>query len=408
MKIIFAFLLSIILTLTTTTQIFAVVFINEFSYQTSSDWVELYNSECNNISLEGWKIKDSTESQFKSLSGSISPKSVLTFDITFLNNTSPDIIRLFSPDNSTIPYSQITIPVSGISITNDNQSIGLEIDGDGSLKLFDQNSKNLLNSTSDNPCPDTNILEPTPTPQSVGGTQTQITYSKNNLLITEVMPDPSEGDEWVEIYNPMDFSIPLDNFEIDDINGGSKPVSLPKYLLEPSQYYIYSTSSIFNNGGDSVRILYNNQIIDEFTYPVSSKGVSFALDTTGNWQKTTDPTPGEVNSIVTIITPTPTATPTIKPTPTTKPTPTPKITKTPTPKKVLGVKTSTSNSATPKQNQVDTVGKANNFVPFYISTALITLGFLLHAVYFSNKKKINKKIKKNKVFKKLKSILKIV
>ena len=113
MKIIFAFLLSIILTTNSTSTIFAAIFINEFSYQSSSDWVELYNSECSSISLEGWKIRDSTESQFKSLSGTILPKSVLSFDITFLNNSTPDSIRLFSPENTDNPYSQITIPIEG-------------------------------------------------------------------------------------------------------------------------------------------------------------------------------------------------------------------------------------------------------------------------------------------------------
>ncbi len=405
MKIIFAFLLSIILTTNSTSTIFAAIFINEFSYQSSSDWVELYNSECSSISLEGWKIRDSTESQFKSLSGTILPKSVLSFDITFLNNSTPDSIRLFSPENTDNPYSQITIPIEGFVTSSENQSVSLEVDGGSSWKVFDNNTKGSLNFLGDELCPE---VSTTPTPPATGGEQTQTSFSQNALIITEILPDPLDGDEWVEIYNPKDFSIELSNFQIDDIESGSKPSNLPKYILEPLQYFVYYTSSIFNNGGDSARILYKDQVINSYSYPASTKGVSFAIDAFGNWQKTTDPTPGEVNSIVAVITPTPTATPTVKPTPTTKPTPTPKITKTPTPKKVLGIKTSSTDSAVKKQNQVEEITKTDNFIPFYISTALITLGFLVHTVYFSNKKKINKKIKKSKVFKKLKSILKIV
>lgn len=403
MKIIFAFLLSIILTINNSSGIFAAIFINEFSYQTSSDWVELYNSECSSMSLEGWKIRDSTESQFKSLSGTILPKNVLSFDITFLNNSTPDSIRLFSPENTDNPYSQITIPMTDFVTSSENQSVGLEVDGGNNWKVFENNTKDSFNFAGNEPCPE---VTATPTPQAIGGAQTS--FSQNDLIITEILPDPLEGDEWVEIYNPIDSAIELSNFQIDDIDGGSKPNNLPKYTLEPLQYFVFYTSSIFNNGGDSGRILYNDQVINSYSYPASTKGVSFAIDASGNWQKTTDPTPGEVNSIVAIITPTPTATPTVKPTPTTKPTPTPKIIKTPTPKKVLGIKTSSTDSAVKKQNQVEEITKTDNFIPFYISTALITLGFLVHTVYFSNKKKINKKIKKSKVFKKLKSILKIV
>ncbi len=405
MKIFLAFLLSIILSVTNSSGTFASIFINEFSYQSSSDWVELYNSECTSVSLEGWKVRDSTESQFKTLSGSISPRGVISFDMTFLNNSTPDSIRLFSPENTNDPYSQITIPMPDVTTSSENQSVGLEVDGGNSWKVFENNTKDSLNFVGGEPCPD---VTATPTPQAVGGSQNQTNFSVNTLIITEILPDPLDGDEWIEIYNPMELAIELSNFQIDDIDGGSKPNNLPKYTLEPLQYFVFYTSSIFNNGGDSGRILYNDQVINSYSYPASTKGVSFAIDASGNWQKTTDPTPGEVNSIVAIITPTPTATPTVKPTPTTKPTPTPKITKTPTPKKVLGAKTSSSASAVKKQNQVEEITKTDNFIPFYISTALITLGFLVHTVYFSNKKKINKKIKKSKVFKKLKSILKIV
>lgn len=405
MKIFFAFLLSIILSVTSSSGVFASIFINEFTYQISSDWVELYNSECTSVSLDGWKIRDSTDSQFKTLSGTISPKGVISFDMTFLNNSTPDSIRLFSPENTNNPYSQIAIPIQDVITSSENQSVGLEVDGGNNWKVFETNTKNSLNSVDSQACPE---VTTTPTPQATGGDEIPTNFSQNTLIITEIMPDPRDGEEWIEIYNPMEFALELSNFQIDDIEGGSKPSNLPKYQLEPLQYFVHYSSSIFNNGGDSVRILYKNQVINSYSYPTSTNGVSFALDSSGNWQKTTDPTPGEVNSIVAIITPTPTATPTVKPTPTTKPTPTPKITKTPTPKKVLGVKTLSTTSAAQKQNQVEEITKTDNFIPFYISTALITSGFLGHTVYFSNKKKINKKIKKSKVIKKLKSVLKIV
>lgn len=406
MKILIAFILSITFSFYFSDKVLAAIFINEFSYQSSSDWVEIYNSDCTEINLDGWKIKDSTESQYKSLSGTILPKSVAVFDITFLNNTTPDKIRLFSPDNLTVPFSEILIPIAGITTSSDIQSVGLELDGLAGWKLFDTNSKNLLNSPISEPCP---IPSVTPTPQATGSS-TPLSFSEKDLIISEIMADPTEGDEWVEIYNPNEFSIELSNFQLDDIDGGSKPVNLPKTQLESKQYYVHYFSSMFNNGGDSVRILFGSHLIDSYTYSVTTKGISFAKDSSGNWQKTTDPTPGEENSIQAPITPSPTpqtiATP--KPSSTPKPTPTPKVKKIPTPK-VLSAKISAgTTSASVKKSEMEQNNPKNSYMPFYLATSAITLSFLGHTIYSSNRKKINKSFKKNRIVKKLKSFLKIV
>jgi hypothetical protein len=223
------------------------------------------------------------------------------------------------------------------------------------------------------------------------------------------MPDPEDGNEWVEIYNTTNKAIELSSFQIDDIEGGSKAATLPKTQLSPSEFFVFYTASVFNNGGDSVRILQSDKIIDFYSYSDSTKGVSFAKDLSGNWQKTTDSTPGEENSIQLPQTPTPTLqpTPTIKPTPTTKPTPTPKITKKPTPK-VLSAKTAVGTSSAAANKEVDLASAKNNYLPFYLASTVISLSFLGHTVYSSNQKRINKKFKKNKIVKKLKSFLKIV
>ena len=408
MKIFFGLLLYIIFTIVFSHQVFAVIFINEFSYQSGSDWVELYNSECEQVSLEGWKIKDSTESQYKSLSGIVPGKNVVSFDLTFLNNSTPDKIRLFTPDNQLTPQSEISIPIPSLTTSSDIQSVGLETDGGSAWKVFDPNTKNQLNSsTPQDVCP-TPPPTPTPTPIPVGGSESE-SFSPKDLIVTEIMPDPEDGKEWVEIYNTTNNPIELSNFQIDDIEGGSKATLIPKEYLNSNEYYVYYTASVFNNGGDSIRILHGDKIIDSYTYSSSTKGVSFALDQSGNWQKTTDSTPGEENSIQLIQTPTPTSqpSPTSKPTPTTKPTPTPKVTKKPT-SKVLSAKTATSTSSAVSGKDIATTSQKNSYLPFYLASSAITFSFLGHTLYSANQKKINKRLKKNKIVKKLKSILKIV
>ena len=406
MKIFFGFLLYIIFTIVFSHQVFAAIFINEFSYQTGADWVELYNSDCEQASLEGWKIKDSTESQSKTLSGIILGRSVLSFDLTFLNNVTADKIRLFTPDNQLTPLSEINIPILGSTTSSDIQSVGLETDGGSAWVVFDPNTKNQPNSvTVQEPCP---TPTPTPTPIPVGGSESEA-FSAKDLVISEIMPDPEDGKEWVEIYNTTNKVIELNNFQIDDIEGGSKATNLPKSQLASKQYYVYYTASVFNNGGDSVRILIGDKIIDSYLYTSSTKGVSFALDQSGSWQRTTDPTPGEENSIQIPQSPTPTPqlTATPKPTPTTKPTPTPKITKKPT-AKVLSAKNTVGTSSAVSSKDIETVSQKNNYLPFYLASSVITFSFLGHTLYSANQKKINKRFKKNKIVKKLKSILKIV
>lgn len=415
MKISLALLLSIIITICLSSRVSAAIVINEFSYQTSSDWVELYNSDCENVNLEGWKIKDSTESQFKSLTGVIQGKSVTVFDLTFLNNSTPDKIRLFSPDSLSQSYTEVSIPIQDFTPVNSTQTIGLEVDGVEGWKIFDTNSKNELNSVlgnaNQNNCP---TPTPTPTDHEEGGSNNQQFNPSGSFKITEVMPDPETGDEWVEILNTSNQSIDISQFQVDDLDGGSKPQNLPKVLLTPNQYYVHFTSSVFNNAGDSIRILYQSTIIDIFSYTNSTKGISFAIDSAGNWRQTTDPTPGESNSIVFPITPTPTATPTLKPSPTQKPSPTPKKTKTPTPVKVKGVKIATASAISKDDHtNVKTSGNSenksnNNYYPLYVASLAISLSFLLHALYIANKKTVHKRLKKSKLIKKFKSVIRIV
>ncbi len=389
--------------------------INEFSYQTSSDWVELFNSGCEDIDLDSWKIRDSTESQVKSLTGLIQSKNVAVFDLTFLNNSTPDKIRLYSPDNISQPYAEVSIPLQDLAPINSIQTIGLEVDGVEGWKIFENGSKNQLNSAiedlNQSDCPD-----PTPTPvdQSASENNNDQTFiSSGSIKITEVMPDPESGDEWVEIFNTTNQTIDLSQFQIDDVDGGSKPQNLSKVLLAPNQFFIHFTSSVFNNAGDSIRILYQTSVIDIFSYTSSVKGVSFAIDTKNNWQQTTDPTPGESNSIVPPLTPTPTATPTIKPSPTSKPSPTPKKIKTPTPIKVKGAKIATASasnksSATNLKAATDLENKSGNYFPLYIASLAISLSFILHALYMGNKKSLHKRARRSKLIKKFKSIIKIV
>ncbi|OGK23409.1 hypothetical protein A3A46_03105 [Candidatus Roizmanbacteria bacterium RIFCSPLOWO2_01_FULL_37_13] len=159
----------------------------------------------------------------------------------------------------------------------------------------------------DNPFP---TIQPTPASES-SPTSTPKLQNYNNIYISEVMIDPDTGaNEWVEIYNGNDYEIILTDWHIDDIeNSGSTPKKF--YLtINPKDYSVLDlSSSMFNNDGDSVRLLdFTQKEIDSFQYQSSEKGKSLGRTSFDNDSFCLQ-TPTKKNSNGQCINPTPTPTP---------------------------------------------------------------------------------------------------
>jgi hypothetical protein len=107
----------------------------------------------------------------------------------------------------------------------------------------------------------------TPTPQSY-----------DNIYLNEALVNPAAGEkEWVEIYNDNDFSVSLINWYLDDLeNAGSSPKIFSLDIL-PKGYAVFELSSaMFNNTGDSVRLLdFNKNLKDSFEYSSSTQGKTY-------------------------------------------------------------------------------------------------------------------------------------
>lgn len=121
--------------------------------------------------------------------------------------------------------------------------------------------------------PDTPTISLTPTP-----TPTDVPSSAyDNIYLSEVFPYPDSGNEWVELYNSNDFSVRLSNWYIDDSeNAGSTP-KIFSLDIGPKSYAVFElSSSVFNNDGDSVRLLdFAKTAKDSFEYPAATKEKSF-------------------------------------------------------------------------------------------------------------------------------------
>ncbi|MDD2731293.1 MAG: lamin tail domain-containing protein, partial [Candidatus Portnoybacteria bacterium] len=118
------------------------------------------------------------------------------------------------------------------------------------------------------------------------------------LRLNEVMPDPVEGPEWVEITNAMpDRSISLDGLELHDAVG--KFMTLKGSVTSGHLYVVFNLSSArLNNSGDSLYLKTpDGQVIDSLTYAYSNEDVAWARDAQGAWRETVTLTPGTENFI---------------------------------------------------------------------------------------------------------------
>lgn len=130
---------------------------------------------------------------------------------------------------------------------------------------------------------------PTPTPRSTTETVSFPTISVSTptptvesesferIYLSEIMANPQDDEqEWIELYNDNDFPVTLVNWYVDDAqNQGSAPKIFSLSIAAKNYATIDLSSSIFNNAGDTARILdFNQNQKDRIVYTDSQKGYS--------------------------------------------------------------------------------------------------------------------------------------
>jgi hypothetical protein len=170
----------------------------------------------------------------------------------------------------------------------------------------------------------TNTLTRTPTRTPTGTP----TVEPVVLVINEFLPHPRSdwngdgtanvGDEYIEIMNLGAEAGSLQNWKLDNGDGGSSPYTLPDVTLEPRaivRFFHADTSIALSDGGDTVRLLKPaGQIVDAYTYDVvEAADVSWCRlpDGNGAWTFACRPTPGRPNARAEsgYLTPTPSSAP---------------------------------------------------------------------------------------------------
>jgi len=254
------------------------VVINEFSIEPEQT-IELLNISAEMIDVSGWHIDDNGGTTYITIpeDSRISPHSCIVIQKNFnLNKSSPDTVRLF--DNTAPPTDSSSIlidfydyeksPGNGNSLQRNPDGTDIWEAAPSSFGFFNDTNEPCHNLPTGIPTPS---IPPTLPPSPF-----------KNIFISEAMVAPDSGQsEWVELFNDNDFQVDLSGWYIDDIKDAGASPKMISLSIDPYQYGVFELSTaLFNNSGDSVRLLNSNgDEQDTFSYAYSEKGRSWGWRT---------------------------------------------------------------------------------------------------------------------------------
>lgn len=253
------------------------------------EFVELYNTTDKDIDLVNWKLDDIPDnsavpsSPIQTLSGSVPAKGLLVLEAGIalkigLNNDQDSVI-LYDP-NGTIQ--------SQVDYTNSPKgSSYMYVD---SKWLWNTSpSPNAVNIA---PAPDLVIITPiTPTPVVPIPITPQLPkYNISSIILSEIYPYPSSGEEFIELYNTTEQDIDVGGWKLADL---AKSYTLSGTIPAKS-YKLYNqaeTKIALNNTSETVTLTDNyNQTQSTTSYTKAYKGLSYIpVLQTWSWTQTITP-----------------------------------------------------------------------------------------------------------------------
>ncbi|KKR21248.1 MAG: Cell surface protein [Candidatus Moranbacteria bacterium GW2011_GWA2_39_41] len=285
----------------------------------ADDFIELYNTTCNDIALANWKLirKNSigSEDTLGTLKNIIPAKghylwentsknlsdipdystksytisndySVALFDSTEIKIDSLTWGNNLLPFNDTLFYLLNPAPSESI-LRNTSDEISTQIN-------YVPKNSSIIDATELSSCP---TEEPAPDPIDTPPAET---YS-DQLRLNELLPNPKDDEtigEYIELYNPEDFPIDLENWILKD-SSSTKFVFSSGDIIGANDYLtIYRDTFKFalnNSGQEDVYLLNPNEdVVSETTYENAKEDTSFSFDDS-DWKWTQQLTPDKEN-----------------------------------------------------------------------------------------------------------------
>jgi hypothetical protein len=197
------------------------------------------------------------------------------------------------------------------------RSIVRKQDDQGNYLDTDDNQNDFVLSADENKDVDTGITAAPTDPPSTDTTAMTAPIEYLDVEITEVLPDPASpkldsADEFIELFNPYDAEVDLDGYVLETGATWSHKYIVHGVVIGPHEYIAFmslQTHLSLANDGSGVRLLSpDGKVVYEVpAYGKAKTGDSWVRDSGGQWVWTTEPTPGEPNTVVLPVDPAPAA-----------------------------------------------------------------------------------------------------
>ncbi len=227
------------------------IMLNEIMSQpiSGTDWVELYNLGPDPLDLKGWKIDDQLDAGGAAYtiqsSTIISPNTWLLIPLGTLLNAELDSVHL----------------ITAQGVVTDS---------------FDYTSS-LIERTWSRMPDGVATWQAASRATPAASNRQNLSLEPNQLVINEVLAWPTTGEEFVELYNAGATPIDLSGWWLDDqANAGGAAVRIvDDTIIAPRSWHTISSSSLFNDNGDLVRLLdYRLQEYAVWNYSSALQGLS--------------------------------------------------------------------------------------------------------------------------------------
>ncbi len=307
---------------------------------TTDEYVTLYNTSSTPVNITDWSLKKKTAGGTETnLVTAFAHQVIQPFGyllITHKNysitSTPPDLLYSsgdsLAANNSVLLYNPEKSLIDSVSWGTVSTSIGIAAENPGNQTMLtrlpnneagngvdtDDSSQDfvIIDALPYNSLSGSRPIWTTPEPQEGITTSTPYMVTTNPLeavIINEIMPDPTEGQEWVELYNTTNTPVNLAGATLCDGRAGNCTIAELTGTIDPNSYMvIYLKSNYLNNSGDKVILFHpSSTILDTTSYNDMESGQTVARNDLYDWSITTNPTPGTHN----IITPPPSKSPNV-------------------------------------------------------------------------------------------------
>lgn len=288
----------------------------------SDEWIELFNTSQGTVSLEGWRLESADGGITVVLSGNIPAGGFF-----LLERTNDDSVPTVAAD---LIYSGALSNDSEVLILRNKEGAEIDrIDASSGWMAGDNANKDTMQrgasawisapatpkSSGKAPPPD-QTAPPQEQPAQSTNAVVQETSVKaepaltvikefpTSIIISEFLADPKGSDtdaEWIELFNKSQSPQLIEDFFIDDKEGGSHPYRIAKgTTIGPLAFLVFSrkdTKIALNNSDDEVRLLYpTKKLAARVAYAKAPERYVAVVDASKNvltWSSI--PTPGKPN-----------------------------------------------------------------------------------------------------------------